>query len=60
MFATAALNIVVAMNYSVAAWATLMAVYATGSKLALFLAGFATMRTIGARRRRARIVSGLP
>ena len=60
MFATAALNIVVAMNYSVAAWATLMAVYAAGSKLALFLIGFATMRTIGARRRRARIGSGLP
>jgi intracellular septation protein A len=60
MFATAALNIVVAMNYSVAAWATLMAVYATGSKLALFLIGFVTMRTIGARRRRARIASGLP
>jgi len=60
MFATAALNIVVAMNYSVAAWATLMAVYAAGSKLALFLIGFATMRTIGARRYRARIALGLP
>jgi len=60
MFATAALNIVVAMNYSVAAWATLMAVYAAGSKLALFLIGFATMRTIGARRHRARIALGLP
>jgi intracellular septation protein len=60
MFATAALNIVVAMNYSVADWATLMAVFAVGSKLALFLFGFVTMRTVAVRRRRAGMLAGSP
>jgi intracellular septation protein len=59
MFATAALNIVVALNFSVAAWSAVMAAFAIGSKLALFLVGYAVMRTIAVRRRRARIVSGL-
>jgi hypothetical protein len=36
-----------------------MAVFAVGSKLALFLVGYAVMRAIAVRRRRARIVSGL-
>ena len=59
MFATAALNIVVALNFTVAAWSAVMAVFAIGSKLALFLVGYAVMRAIAVRRRRARIASGL-
>ena len=54
MFATAALNIVVALNFSVSAWSAVMAVFAIGSKLALFLVGYAVMRAIAVRRRRAR------
>ena len=59
MFCTAALNIVVALNFSVAAWSAVMAAFAIGSKLALFLVGYAVMRAIAVRRRRARIASGL-
>jgi intracellular septation protein len=58
MFATSALNIVVALNFSVAVWSTVMAAFAIGSKLALFLVGYAVMRAIAVRRR-ARIASGL-
>jgi intracellular septation protein len=53
MFATAALNIVVALNFSVLAWSTFMSVFAIASKAALFLVQYATMRVIGVRRRRA-------
>jgi intracellular septation protein len=53
MFLSAGLNLVVALNFSVATWAAFMSIYGIVSKLALFLIGFATMRTIGARRRRA-------
>ena len=60
MFVSAALNILVAVNFSVATWAAFMSVFAIASKVALFLIGFVTMRTIGARRRRATIASGLP
>jgi intracellular septation protein len=60
MFGSAALNIVVAMNFDVADWAAFMGVFAIASKVALFLVGFVTMRTIGARRRRAMIASGSP
>jgi len=59
MFATAALNIVVALNFSVVAWSAVMAVFAIGSKLALFLVSYALMRAIAIRRRRAQIASGL-
>jgi intracellular septation protein len=58
MFATSALNIVVAMNFSVAVWSAVMAAFAIGSKLALFLVCYAVMRAIAVRRR-ARIASGL-
>jgi intracellular septation protein A len=50
MFATAALNAFVALNYSVVTWASLMPVFGIVSKIALFLIGFATMRAIGRRR----------
>lgn len=54
MFFSAALNFAaVAMHLNVIVWATFMSIYATGSKLALFLIQYATMRFIGVRRRRA-------
>ena len=54
MFVSAALNLIVALNFSVGEWASLMSVYGIVSKLALFLIQYAVMRSIGARRRRAR------
>ena len=51
MFFSAALNIVVALNFSVAAWAAFMSLYGIVSKAVLFLVGYVTMRTIGMRRR---------
>ena len=51
MFFSAALNIVVALNFSVAAWAAFMSLYGIVSKAVLFLIGYFTMRTIGVRRR---------
>ena len=51
MFFSAALNIIVALNFSVAAWAAFMSFYGIVSKAVLFLVGYVTMRTIGMRRR---------
>jgi intracellular septation protein len=51
MFFSAGLNLIVAMNYSVVTWSAFMSIYGIVSKVALFLIGFATMRTIGRRRR---------
>jgi intracellular septation protein len=56
MFFSASLNLLVALNYSVVTWSAFMSIYGIVSKLALFLIGFATMRVIGARRRRAQTV----
>jgi intracellular septation protein len=53
MFFSAALNVIVALNFSVAAWASFMSVYGIVSKLGLFLIQYATMRYVGVRRRRA-------
>ena len=53
MFASAALNALVAMNFSLATWAWFMPLYGLISKLLLFLAGFVAMRFIGRRRVRA-------
>src|SRR5665213_288814 len=58
MFFSAALNVVVALNFSVVTWASFMSIYAIASKLALFLIGYVTMRTI-ALRRRARMTATL-
>jgi intracellular septation protein len=55
MFFSAGLNVIVALNFSVVAWASFMSIYAIVSKAALFLIAYATMRTIGVRRR-ARMV----
>ncbi len=59
MFFSAALNVIVALNFSVAAWAAFMSIYGIASKLLLFLIGFVTMRTIGRRRRRAQMAPAL-
>jgi len=56
MFFSAGLNLIVAMNFDVVTWSAFMSVYGIVSKIALFLIGFATMRTIGRRRRRAQMV----
>jgi intracellular septation protein len=60
MFFSASLNLIVALNFSVAAWSAFMSIYGIVSKLALFLIGFVTMRTIGSRRRRAQTVMATP
>jgi hypothetical protein len=59
MFFSAALNIYVALNFSVVVWSTAMSIYAIVSKLTLFLIGFAAMRYIGGRRRRAQATPAL-
>src|SRR5262249_60296919 len=50
MFASAALNAFVALNFSMVTWASFMPIYGIVSKLALFLVGFATMRYMRPRR----------
>ena len=55
MFASAGLNIYVALNYSVVTWASFMSLYGIVSKLALFLLQYTIMRTIGVRRHRAQL-----
>lgn len=52
MFFSAALNVVIALNFSVVTWSVFMSVYAVLSKAVLFLIGYAAMRYIGARRSR--------
>ena len=59
MFFSAALNAIVALNFSVMAWASIMSIYAIISKLILFLTQYATMRYIGVRRRRAQMMPAL-
>jgi intracellular septation protein len=56
MFFSASLNLIVALNFSVVTWASFMSIYGIVSKIALFLIGFVTMRTIGGRRRRAQTI----
>ncbi len=51
MFFSAVLNLVVALNFSVVTWSASMSIYAIVSKAALFLIQYATMRSIGRRRR---------
>ena len=51
MFFSAAVNIVVALNVSVVAWASFMSAYGIVSKLGLFLIQYSTMRVTGVRRR---------
>jgi intracellular septation protein len=49
MFLSAGLNVIVALNFSVATWASFMSIYAIASKAGLFLIQYATMRSIGVR-----------
>ena len=51
MFFSAALNVVIALSFSVVAWSAFMSAYAIVSKAGLFLIQYAAMRYIGARRR---------
>jgi intracellular septation protein len=53
MFATAALNLFVALNFSIETWTSVMGTFATVSKIVLFLVSYFTMRAIAIRRRRA-------
>jgi intracellular septation protein len=55
MFASAALNVIVALKFSVLFWASFMSGYAIVSKASLFFIQYATMRYIGVRRRRAQM-----
>ena len=54
MFFSAALNLIVALNFSVVTWSAAMSIWGIASKLVLFLAGYVTMRSIGRRRYRRR------
>ena len=60
MFLSAALNLIAAMSLSVTAWSAFMSVWAVGSKVALFLISYATMRYVGIRRHRAQMSPALP
>ncbi len=55
MFFSAVLNLVLVFNMDPLKWSAFMSAWAIASKLALFLIQFATMRLIGARRRRAQM-----
>jgi len=59
MFFSAALNVIVALNFDVGTWSMTMSVYGIVSKALMFLIGYAAMRTIGAARRR-RLASDRP
>jgi len=58
MFASAALNLVVAFGTDAATWAVVMSVWGIASKIALFLIQYAVMRLIGAHRRPAASAHG--
>lgn len=60
MFASAVLNIVLALNLPVVTWAADMSLFALVSKVALFLIQFTTMRLIGRRRRRNEQLAAAP
>jgi len=53
MFASAVLNIVLALSLDVTTWAAVKSVWAIASKVALFLIQYAVMKSIGVRRARA-------
>ena len=58
MFASAALNLVVAFATDAATWAVVMSIWGITSKFALFLIQYAVMRLIGAHRRPAASAHG--
>jgi intracellular septation protein len=54
MFFSAALNVIVALNFDVVTWSVTMSIYGIASKAVMFLIGYALMRTIGVARKRRR------
>jgi intracellular septation protein len=54
MFLSAALNLIVALNFSVVTWSATMSIYGIVSKAAMFMIGYAIMRTVGVARYRRR------
>ena len=58
MFFSAALNLIVALNFSVVTWSATMSIWGIASKLVLFLIGYATMRSIAVARRRRQLRDG--
>jgi intracellular septation protein A len=52
MFFSAALNVIVALNFDVVTWSATMSIYGIVSKAALFLIGYTVMRTIAVARYR--------
>ncbi len=50
MFFSAAVNLALALTFSVAAWGTAMTIWGIASKTALFFAQYGVMKTIGRRR----------
>jgi intracellular septation protein len=61
MFFSAALNLIVALNFSVVTWSAVMSIWGIASKAVLFLIGYAIMRTVAVarnRRRQAQIGTG--
>jgi intracellular septation protein len=58
MFVSAAVNLIVALNFSVVTWSVTMSIYGIVSKAAMFLIGYAVMRSIGAARYRRSHANG--
>jgi intracellular septation protein A len=52
MFFSAALNLIVALNFSVVTWSVTMSIYGIVSKAVMFLIGYTVMRTVGVARHR--------
>jgi intracellular septation protein len=52
MFFSAALNLIVAFNFSVVTWSATMSIYGIVSKAAMFLIGYTVMRAVGRARYR--------
>jgi len=60
MFVSALFNLVLALSVSVAVWGAAISFWGIASKLALCLAQFAVMKTVGLRRYRARQCPAMP
>ncbi len=52
MFFSAALNLIVVLNFSIVTWSATMSIWGIVSKAVLFLTGYAIMRSVGVRRKR--------
>jgi intracellular septation protein len=59
MFFSAALNVIVALNFDVGTWSATMSIYGIVSKAVMFLIGYTAMRTIGVARKRRRQLLGV-